>query len=136
VAREYQDVTDTELAIMQVCWEKSPVTRRQIADVLYPGGGPAQYATVQKLLQRLEDKGFVTHEKEGLQLFFRPAVPREELINRRLQDVADKLCGGSLTPLLMNLVRARSVSPQELDALRQLVKNLRKQEADRDEPQR
>jgi predicted transcriptional regulator len=63
-------------------------------------------------------------------------IPREELINRRLQDVADKLCGGSLTPLLMNLVRARSVSPQELDALRQLVKNLRQQESHRDEPQR
>jgi BlaI family penicillinase repressor len=136
VAQGNQDVTDTELAIMQVCWETSPVTRRQIVDVLYPGGGAAQYATVQKLLQRLEDKGFVTHEKEGVQLFFRPTVAREELINRRLQDVANKLCGGSLTPLLMNLVRARSVSPQELDALRQLVKNLRQQDSGRAEPQR
>ena len=125
--QEYQDITDTELAIMQVCWEKSPVTRRQITDVLYPGGGPAQYATVQKLLQRLEDKGFVTHEREGIQLFFRPAVEREELINRRLQDVANKLCGGSLTPLLMNLVKAGAVSPEELAALRQLVKDLRQQ---------
>jgi BlaI family transcriptional regulator, penicillinase repressor len=135
VAQSYQDVTDTELAIMQVCWETSPVTRRQITDVLYPGGGPAQYATVQKLLQRLEEKGFVTHEKDGVQLLFRPTVPREELINRRLQDVANKLCGGSLTPLLMNLVRAGSVSAEELTALRQLVKSLRQQES-RDEPQR
>jgi BlaI family penicillinase repressor len=135
VAQSYQDVTDTELAIMQVCWETSPVTRRQITDVLYPGGGPAQYATVQKLLQRLEEKGFVTHEKDGVQLLFRPTVPREELINRRLQDVANKLCGGSLTPLLMNLVRAGSVSAEELTALRQLVKNLRQQDS-RDEPQR
>ena len=136
MAQGNQDVTDTELAIMQVCWEKSPVTRRQIADVLYPGGGPTQYATVQKLLQRLEDKGFVSHIREGGQLFFQPAVPREELINRRLQDVADKLCGGSLTPLLMNLVSARSVSAEELDALRQFVKKLRHQDSGRDEPQR
>ncbi len=135
MTQDYQDVTDTELAIMQVCWEKSPVTRRQITDVLYPGGGPAQYATVQKLLQRLEDKGFVTHEKEGIQLFFRPAVEREELINRRLQDVANKLCGGSLTPLLMNLVKASAVSPEELAALRQLVKDLRQQNP-RDEQHR
>ena len=132
--QEYQDVTDTELSIMQVCWEKSPVTRRQITDVLYPGR-TAQYATVQKLLQRLEDKGFVTHEKEGIQLFFRPAVEREELINRRLQDVANKLCGGSLTPLLMNLVKAGAVSPEELAALRQLVKDLRQQNP-RDEQHR
>ena len=136
MAQGNPDVTDTELAIMQVCWDKSPVTRRQIADVLYPGGGPTQYATVQKLLQRLEDKGFVTHTREGGQLFFQPAVPREELINRRLQDVADKLCGGSLTPLLMNLVSARSVSAEELDALRQFVKKLRQQDCGRNEPQR
>ncbi len=135
MAQSYQDVTDTELAIMQVCWETSPVTRRQITDVLYPGGGPAQYATVQKLLQRLEEKGFVTHEKDGVQLLFRPTVPREELINRRLQDVANKLCGGSLTPLLMNLVQAGSVSADELAALRQMVKNLRQQDS-RAEPQR
>jgi predicted transcriptional regulator len=135
VAQSYQDVTDTELAIMQVCWETNPVTRRQITDVLYPGGGPAQYATVQKLLQRLEEKGFVTHEKDGVQLLFRPTVPREELINRRLQDVANKLCGGSLTPLLMNLVQAGSVSSEELTALRQFVKTLRQRDS-RDEPQR
>jgi len=63
-------------------------------------------------------------------------VPREELIKPAIADVADKLCGGSLTPLLMTWVRARSVSPEELDALRQLVKNLRKQESGRDDSQR
>jgi BlaI family transcriptional regulator, penicillinase repressor len=136
VGRGHQDVTDTELAIMQVCWESSRVTRRQVTDVLYPGGGPAQYATVQKLLERLEDKGFVTHEKVDGQLLFRATVAREELINRRLRDVADKLCGGSLAPLLMNLVRARSVSAEELTELRQLIKQLRQEDSGRDKTQR
>src|SRR6266545_2566363 len=104
MARTPQDVTDTELAVLQVLWERGACTRRQITDALYPGGGPAHYTTVQKLLERLEGKGHVTHVRGEPVLTFRAAIDREGLISRRLQDVAEKLCGGSLTPLLMNLV--------------------------------
>jgi predicted transcriptional regulator len=48
--------------------------------------------------------------------------------------VAEKLCGGSLTPLLMNLVRARPLTPQELHDLRALVKELSRQARPKDEP--
>ncbi|MBV9122830.1 MAG: BlaI/MecI/CopY family transcriptional regulator, partial [Planctomycetes bacterium] len=57
MARTPRDVTDTELAILEVLWERGQATRRQLMDALYPGGGPAQYATIQKLLERLEGKG-------------------------------------------------------------------------------
>jgi predicted transcriptional regulator len=56
-------VTETELAILQVLWDQGAATRRLITDVLYPEGGPAQYATVQKLLARLEGKRFVRHTR-------------------------------------------------------------------------
>jgi predicted transcriptional regulator len=125
--RTPQDVTDTELAILQVLWDQPAATRRQITDVLYPGGDTAHYATVQKLLERLESKGYVRHERcEGV-LRFTAAVDREQYISRRLLDMADKLCGGSLTPLLMNLVRAKPLSVQELEELRALLDELRPQ---------
>ena len=59
MARTPQDVTDAELAVLQVLWEEGPLPIRSLADVLYPGGKTAQYATVQKLLERLEGKGCV-----------------------------------------------------------------------------
>jgi predicted transcriptional regulator len=124
MARTPRDVTDTELAILQVLWDRGPVTRRQITDVLYPQGGPAHYTTVQKLLERLEGKGYVRKERDADVLTFTAVVGREQLISRRLRDVADKLCGGSLTPLLMNLVRARPLAPGELDELRALLDEL------------
>ncbi len=134
MARTPQDVTETELAILQVLWEQGPATRRQLTDVLYPGGGPAHYTTVQKLLERLEDKGYVTHPRGEGVLTFTAVVGREELISRRLQDVAEKLCGGSLTPLLMNLVRARPLTPRELEELQDLVKDLTRQTKRKGEP--
>src|SRR5438874_7012661 len=100
-----EDVTDTELAMLQVLWDRGSATRRQVTDILYPGGGAAHYATVQKLLGRLEDKGFVRHTRDphGV-LVFTATVDRDAFIGALLHGVADKLCGGSLTPLMMNLV--------------------------------
>jgi predicted transcriptional regulator len=134
MARTPQDVTDAELAVLQVLWDQGPVTRRQITDVLYPDGGPAHYTTVQKLLERLEAKGHVRRESGASVLTFRAAIDREQLISRRLTDVADKLCGGSLTPLLMNLMRAQTLTPRELEELQQLVKDLTRQVRSREKP--
>jgi BlaI family penicillinase repressor len=125
--RTPHDVTDTELAILQVLWDRGTASRRQVADVLYPGGGSAQYATVQKLLERLEAKGFVSHRRTDGVLVFTATVGREELISRRLLDVADKLCGGSVTPLLMNLVRAKPLTSREVEELHAFVQELREQ---------
>jgi predicted transcriptional regulator len=122
------DVTDAELAVLHVLWERGPATRRQITDALYPGGGPAHYTTVQKLLERLEEKGHVSVDRGQAVRVFSATVERDrligQLINRRLRTVAEKLCGGSLTPLLMNLVRSGPLSPAELAELQALVSRL------------
>jgi predicted transcriptional regulator len=124
MARTPQDVTDAELAILQVLWEKGPATIRQLTDQLYPKGGTAHYATVQKLLERLEAKACVTRDRSTWVHVFAAAIDRDDLIGRRLQAMAEKLCGGSLTPLLTHLVRAERLSPQERQALRALIDEL------------
>jgi predicted transcriptional regulator len=124
MARTPQDVTDAELAVLQVLWDRGPCTRRQLADVLYPEGGPAHYTTVQKLLERLAAKGHVAQEPGEAVRVFRAAVSRDDLISRRLLDVAEKLCEGSLTPLLTNLVRAKPLSARQLRELRDLLEEL------------
>src|SRR5436309_2835344 len=117
MARQAVDVTDTQLAMLQVLWDRGEATRRDVTDALYPGGGQAHYATVQKLLERLEDRGFVRHTRRDGVLVYTAAVGRDELIRRRLADVADKLCGGAVAPLVMTLVKSRPLSPAELREL-------------------
>ena len=121
-----QDVTGAELAVLEVLWDQGPSSRRQIADVLDPGGQPVHYTTVQKLLERLHKKGHVACQADSPVRTFAATVSRDTLISRRLVDVADKLCEGSMTPLLLNLVRAKPLSQQELAELRALVKELTK----------
>jgi len=124
VARRPQDVTDAELDVLRGLWDDGPATIRTLADRLYPGGGTSEYATVQKLLERLEDKGHVAHRSEGRQNVFSARVQRGDLVARRLRDTAEQLCDGSLTPLLTHLVSAGRLSRDELLELRRLVDRL------------
>jgi predicted transcriptional regulator len=124
MARTPQDVTDTELTILQTLWEEGEATIRRLTDVLYPQGTAAQYATVQKLLERLERKGFVLRNRVLPAHTFSAAVGRDELIGRRLQAMAEELCGGSLTPLLTHLVRARKLTARERQELHDLIDEL------------
>jgi len=124
MARTPQDVTDTELSILQLLWDRGERTIRQITEHLYPGGGTSHYATVQKLLERLERKAFVLRDRNSPAHTFAAAVQREELIGRRLQAVAEELCGGSLTPLLTHLVRARKLNARQRQELHDLIDEL------------
>jgi BlaI family transcriptional regulator, penicillinase repressor len=119
------DVTDAELAVLQTLWEHGAATIRKLADVLYPGGKAAQYGTVQKLLERLEAKNCVRRDRAPWPHVFYPAVDRGTLIGWRLRDTAEKLCGGSLTPLLMHLLKAEQLSSEERQELRSFLEQLR-----------
>ena len=122
--RSRKDLSETELEILKVVWEKPDVTIREVADVLYPGGDVAHYATVQSLFDRLEEKGYVRRGRAGRAHTFTAAVSREELVGIKMRDLAQKLCDGSLTPLLTHLVRGARLSEREEGELRDLVREL------------
>jgi predicted transcriptional regulator len=118
------DVTDAELAVLQALWDRGAATIRQLTDVLYPQGTAAHYATVQKLLERLEAKGCVRRDREPWPHVFAATVTRDALIGLRLRTMAEKLCGGSLTPLLTHLVETPGLGPEERQALRDRLDQL------------
>ena len=126
MARPPRDVTDAELEVLRALWEHEEATIRTLADRIYPNGGASEYATVQKLLERLEDKGHVSHRSEGRQNVWAARLGREDLVALRLRETADSLCGGSLTPLLTHLVSGVRLSAVELRELRRLVDDLAK----------
>jgi BlaI family penicillinase repressor len=127
MARTPQDVTETELAVLQVLWERGPATIRQITALLYPHGGTSHYATVQKLLERLQAKDCVRRDRRPPVHVFAAAINRDELVGRRLQTVAAQLCGGSMTPLLTHLVRAQRLSTRERQEWIGLIEELERE---------
>ena len=124
MAKPPQDVTDAELTVLQVLWSEGPATIRQLTEAIYPDGGPAYYSTVQKLLERLEGKDCIRRERTEGAHVFSPVLGPEELIGRRLRAMAEKLCGGSLTPLLTHLVKAERLTAKQRQELRALIDEL------------
>ena len=124
MVRPSQGVTDAELAILQVLWERGSATVRELGETLYGKSSASNHATVQKLLERLEGKNCVARDRGTWPHTFRAAIEREELIGRHLQQTADKLCDGSLQPLLTHLVTAGSLSAEDRRSLRELLDEL------------
>ena len=124
MTRLNQDATDAELAILQALWDGGPASIRTLVVAVYGEAGTSSYATVQKLLDRLESKGLVERDRSGSVHVFQAIVDRDELIQRRLRSVADTLCGGSLAPILSQLVRDERLSVQERNELRGLIDDL------------
>jgi predicted transcriptional regulator len=126
MTKKPQDVTEAEFTVLSHLWERGPSTTRQLAEALYPkkkGAAP----TVLKLLERLEAKDCVQRDDSGPLLVFSAKVAREDLIEHRLNAVADDLCDGSRTPLLMHLVDPERLTSEEIHMLRQLVNELDEQ---------
>jgi BlaI family penicillinase repressor len=127
VARLFGDVTEGEVAVLNVLWDAGPAAIRQLTDAIYPEGTAGQYATVQKLLERLEHKGFVRRDRSARAHQFSATIRREELIGWGLQELADGLCGGSVASLVSELVKPNRLTPEERETLRKLVAELDRQ---------
>jgi BlaI family transcriptional regulator, penicillinase repressor len=104
-----------------VLWKHGPLAIRRITELLYGDCKTSQYATVQKLLDRLESKECIARDRTSNIHVFSPRIGRDELVGRRLQAVAEKLCEGSWTPLLTNLVQTKKLSEKDRQMLRQLI---------------
>jgi predicted transcriptional regulator len=122
--RPRHDVTDAELAVLKELWALGPSTIRELTDRLYPGGATAHYATVQKLLERLEGKRCVKRRGRGRANEYRATVQIADLIDHTLRGAAARLCDGSLAPLLTHLVNATQPDAEQVEELKRLVRRL------------
>ena len=116
-----RDVTEAELAVLQVLWGQSPVTIQEITGVVHPEDVRTQYSTVKRLLARLETKGYVQRDRNEAVHEFEAVVGRDELVGRRLDALADSLCDGSISPLLTCLAKSETLTEEQQAVLLSLI---------------
>jgi len=117
-------VTDGELSILQVIWERGEATSREITAALHEEVTDPKMSSVQKLIERLEAKGCVERDRGQRAHRFRPLVSHEEFLRSRLQALADRLCEGAVAPLVTTLLRSKGLSRKERERLRLLIDEL------------
>src|SRR5262245_16486674 len=119
-------LANAELAVMDLLWQNGRMTARDLRQHLYSDASKAQHGTVQGLLQRLEEKGFVERDKDLAIHFFSPLVSREAYAGAQLEELADKLTSGSIAPLITHLVEEKRISRDEIRRIRDFLNKLPK----------
>jgi len=117
-------LANAELAVMDLLWENDRMTARQIRERLYPDATKAQHGTVQRLLQRLEDKGYVERDRTLSVHFFSAAISRQTYAGQQLESLADRLTAGSFAPLITHLVEEKKISRDEIKRIRVILDDL------------
>ena len=115
-------LANAELAVMDLLWQNDdPLTARHIREQLYPDAAKAQHGTIQRLLQRLEDKGYVERDRSLFVHLFSAVISRQTYAGRQLESLADNLTAGSFAPLITHLVEHKKISRDEIDRIRAIL---------------
>jgi predicted transcriptional regulator len=114
--RKVVAIPERQFAMLRVLWEHGPLTVRGLMTHL-PRGDRQPYTTVLGLLQNMEKAGLVDHEKEGITHRYRPLVSRKEATRSLVSDFLTRFFHGSAEQLILGLVDADELAPDELRAI-------------------
>ena len=112
--------TDAELEILTVLWSRGPVTVRSVHEVINERR-PAQYTTILKLLQIMDEKGLVKRDESQRAHVYQAARSREATQAQLAGDLLRRAFDGSAKSLLLGALSARKPSKKELAELRQFL---------------
>ncbi len=125
-------IPEAELALLKALWERGPSTVRELR-----AATPARaYTTVQTLLSRLEDKGYVSVDRGGVAHVFAASVSREDLLDQRLDQLASELCDGARVPLVLRLVAGGRFNADDIARFRRMLDEAPGASADQSEADR
>jgi BlaI family transcriptional regulator, penicillinase repressor len=113
-------LTDQELEIMKVVWERQTATVRDVYEALLERRKVA-YTTVMTMMKILENKGYLLRKQVDRAYLYRPAQPKNRVIRAMVRDFVNRVFNGSAEPLLVHLIEDRRLTPDELDEIRRLI---------------
>lgn len=113
-------LTDAELRLMDVVWDKGCATVSDVVDAL-PEDVPLAYSTVLTTLRILENKGYLTHVKDGRAFIYRPAVNRSEACANAVDHLLKRFFEGSPALLMLKLMEDGKIDPKEIARLRKRI---------------
>ena len=124
-------ISETEMEVLKVLWDEGPGTVRTLNERLRSKRRRWAYTTVQTLLNRLKEKGYVARDESSMAHVFRASVTRDRFLSWRLREIADQVCGGQASPLVTSLVRQKGLSEEEIGSLRNLLDEIEGTERDK-----
>jgi BlaI family transcriptional regulator, penicillinase repressor len=120
-------LTEQELEIMKVIWERQSVTVRDVYEALRERKTVA-YTTVMTMMNILETKGHLVKRPEGRAYVYEPSQAQTQVISGMVQDFVDRVFDGSAQPLVLSLLREKKLSREDLDEISRLIEETPEEE--------
>lgn len=116
-------LTEAELRLMEIFWQRGPSTVQQILDAL-PGDKPLAYNSVLTIIRVLDKKGYVAHAKssDGRAYVYAPLVQRSEATRSEIRHLVGRLFQNSHELLVLNILEDSGMNADELQRLKQYLK--------------
>lgn len=114
-------LTDQELEIMKIIWERGETTVRDVYEALREKRRIA-YTTVMTMMKTLEEKGHLEKWQEGRAYVYRSTRAKSQVLRSMVREFVNRVFDGSAEPLLVHLIRDRQLSEEELDEIRRMIR--------------
>lgn len=112
--------SELEMQVLAVLWEHGPCTARRVQDLL-PDGKTRAYTTVLSVMQMMEKKKLLTHEREGNTNVYEPVQKQEAILDPFMRRLTNHVFGGSKVRLVQSLLGSGRTDPEELKLLQELI---------------
>ena len=113
-------LTEQELEIMKVIWERDRATVRDVYESLLERRKIA-YTTVMTMMNILEQKKYLRKSAEDRAYIYRPARPKKQVIKGMVREFVDRVFNGSAEPLLVHLIEDRKLTNRDLDEIARMI---------------
>jgi predicted transcriptional regulator len=120
--------------------EKLTRREREIMNALFAAGNrasaedirarltnPPGYSAVRAMLVRLEKKGYIRHQEEGVRYMYSAIMSHTAARRAALRQYIRTFFGGSASQMMTALVRQEKWTEDELDALQSEIQRVRKE---------
>ena len=122
--RELPELTPAQGEIMDIIWGVDEISASEVRRILSKTRKVARN-TVRTLLERMEEKGWITHREEGRTFLYSAAQPRQATIGQKVKEIVETVCGGSPEALVTALLDYRGLNSGELERIRQMLAQAR-----------
>jgi BlaI family transcriptional regulator, penicillinase repressor len=113
-------LTEAELRIMNVLWDKGSATVHEVLQALPPEPALA-YNSVLTIIRILEKKGYVKHAKDKRAHVYTAQLDRKDASRFEVRHLVKRFFGNSDELLVLNILEEKSIDPAELERVRQLL---------------
>ena len=112
-------LTDREAQIMDVLWRRKGATADEVRALL---AGEPHDSTVRTLLRVMEQKGLVAHDVKERTFVYKARIVQSKAQRKAVQMLLDRLFGGSVKNLVLQLLDDEEITPEELERLARQVR--------------